>query len=65
MGAFLTLIPLFSTLLDKLIPDKGAADAAKLEFLRMAQAGELAQLTANTSLAQGQIEVNKVEAASP
>jgi hypothetical protein len=32
--------------------------------MRMAQAGELAQLDADLKLATGQIEINKVEAAS-
>ncbi|MBI2725387.1 MAG: hypothetical protein HYX42_03970 [Polaromonas sp.] len=59
--ALLTLLP---NLLDKILPDKGAADAAKLELLKMAQSGELAQLQANTDLAKGQMEINKVEAAS-
>lgn len=59
-----TLIPLLSGLLDKFFPDKEAADAAKLKLMEMAQNGELAQLQAATTLASGQIEVNKVEAAS-
>lgn len=59
--ALITLLP---NLLDKILPDKGSADAAKLELLKMAQTGELAQLQATTDLAKGQLEVNKVEAAS-
>lgn len=58
------LLALIPGLLDKLLPDRGAADAAKLELLRMAQTGELAALQAETTLAQGQNEVNKIEAAS-
>lgn len=57
------LIPIVTGLLDKIIPDKGAADAAKIELLRLVQTGELAALQAETTLAQGQNEVNKVEAA--
>lgn len=64
MGSLLALIPVFSQLLDKILPDKGAADAAKLELLKMAQAGELAQLNADVTIATGQAETNKVEAAS-
>ena len=62
--ALLTLIP---GLLDKLLPDKGAADAAKLELLRLVQTGELAQLQSNTDLAKAQIAVNLADAsgASP
>lgn len=60
-----TLIPILGSLLDKLFPDPQAAAAAKLQVMQMAQTGELAQLTADTSLALGQVEINKVEAASP
>lgn len=49
-------------LIDRFFPDAAAADAAKLELLKMQQAGELAQLAADTDLAKGQLEVNKVEA---
>ena len=64
MGALLSLIPVFSQLLDKILPDKGAADAAKLELLKMAQQGELAQINADVSIATAQSETNKIEAAS-
>lgn len=60
-----TLIPILGGLLDKLFPDPQAAAAAKLQVMQMAQTGELAQLTADTNLALGQVEINKVEAASP
>lgn len=49
---FAALIPLLGTLLDKLLPDPKAAAEAKLELLRMAQAGELAQLEVNKAEAQ-------------
>lgn len=58
------LIPLLGTLFDKLLPDPQAAAAAKLQVMEMAQRGELAQLDAELKMATGQIEVNKVEAAS-
>jgi len=45
------------SLIDKLIPDKTAAAAAKASLLTMQTQGELAQI-------QGQLEVDKVEAAS-
>ncbi|MDQ0035836.1 hypothetical protein J2W30_003604 [Variovorax boronicumulans] len=64
MGALLSLIPVFSQLLDKILPDKGAADAAKLELLRMAQAGDLAQINAEMTIATAQADINKVEASS-
>jgi hypothetical protein len=60
-GAF---IPLLGSLLDRLLPDPKIAAEAKLEVMRMAQAGELAQLDADLKLATGQIDINKVEAAS-
>jgi len=44
-------------LIDRLWPDKAQADAAKLELLKLQQSGELAEMT-------GQLEINKVEAAS-
>lgn len=43
--------------IDKLWPDKAAADNAKLELFKMAQAGELADLTARA-------DIVKTEAAS-
>jgi len=64
MGSFLSLIPIFSQLLDKILPDKGAADAAKLELMRLAQQGDLAQINADVAIATAQSDINKVEAAS-
>jgi len=64
MGALLSLIPVFSQLLDKILPDKGAADAAKLEMIKLAQQGDLAQLNADVAIATAQSETNKIEAAS-
>lgn len=51
-------------LIERIWPDPATKDAAKLELLRMAQAGELAHLQADTDLAKGQVAVNQVEAAS-
>jgi hypothetical protein len=59
-----TLIPVLGNLMDRLFPDPKAAADAKLEIMRMAQAGDLAQLNADLQLTTGQIDVNKVEAAS-
>lgn len=58
------ILPVVGTLIDKIFPDKGAADEAKLKLMELTQKGELAQLDADLKLALGQIEVNKVEAAS-
>lgn len=59
-----TLIPLLGNILDKLFPDPKAAADAKLEVMRLAQTGELAQLDADVKLAVGQMEVNKAEASN-
>ncbi len=64
MGTLLALLPTLSDILDKILPDKGAADAAKLKLVELAQQGELAKLNADITLATGQMEINKVEAAS-
>lgn len=44
-------------LIDHMWPDPAVADQAKLELLKMQQTGELAQIG-------GQLDINKVEAAS-
>ena len=44
-------------LIDRLWPDPSQAAAAKLELVKLQQSGELAQIA-------GQLEINKVEAAS-
>ena len=56
------LVPLIGNVLDKVIPDPQAAAAAKLEALRLAQTGELAELDAQTKLALAQIGVNQADA---
>lgn len=52
-------------ILDKLIPDPVARQAAKVKLLELEQAGQLAALDAELQLARGQLDINKVEAASP
>lgn len=49
---------------DKLFPDPQKAQEAKIELFKLQQSGELAKLAAETDLAKGQLEINKVEAAS-
>ncbi len=51
-------------LIDRLWPDPAQRDAAKIKLVELQQSGELARLTADTELAKGQLEINKVEAAS-
>ncbi len=50
--------------IDKIFPDQSQRDAAKLELIKLQESGELAKLASTTQLALGQLEVNKVEAAS-
>lgn len=50
------LIPLIGSVIDKIFPDKEAADQAKLKVLEMQQSGELAKLQADL---QEQQEVTK------
>lgn len=59
---FLALLPVVEKVIDKIFPDKEAADKAKLEMFRMQQQGELKQLEADVQLALGQMKVNEAEA---
>lgn len=54
-----------SKVLEKIFPDPAKAQEAKIELFKLQQTGELAQLAAETSLAQGQQSVNVEEAKSP
>lgn len=45
-------LDLGSKLIDKFVPDKAQADAAKLELLRLQQSGELAQIATNQKEAE-------------
>jgi|SRR6478609_3646039 len=58
------IFELGSKLIDRLIPDKEKKAEAQLKLLELQQTGELAYLAAETDLAKGQLEINKVEAAS-
>ena len=64
MFPFVELFPLVGKLLDKVLPDPQQAADAKLKLMELAQNGQLEQLHADTALATGQIETNKIEAAS-
>jgi hypothetical protein len=62
------VIPFFDIglkLIDKLIPDPQAKQAANLRLLELQQAGEFKQMDNELAGQLAQIEVNKVEAASP
>lgn len=60
----LALLPAVGDILDKIFPDKTAAEAAKVRLVELAQQGELARLQSETQIATAQAEINKVEAAS-
>ena len=64
MDPISALLGLGTQIIEKVIPDPAAKQAAQLELLKLAQSGQLAQLQADTNLAQGQLDVNKTEAAS-
>lgn len=51
-------------ILDRVLPDKAAREAATLELLKLQQAGEFRQLDAELQASLAQIKVNEVEAAS-
>lgn len=57
MGAFLSLVGPISTLVDRLIPDRSAAAAAKAQLVQLEASGELQTLL-------GQIQTNTAEAAN-
>jgi len=51
-------------IIDKVIPDPAAKQAAQIEILRLQQSGELKAMEADLAMAQGQMEINKTEAGS-
>lgn len=51
-------------LIDKIFPDKDAADRAKLEMLKLQQEGAFKELEMQIELAKGQIGINTEEAKS-
>ena len=52
-------------IVDKLVPDPQARAAAALEAAKMKQAGDFKDLEALIAPDQGQVEINKTEAAAP
>ena len=52
-------------IIDKLFPDKDAADKAKLELLRLQQEGAFKELEMVFDNAKGQMAINEAEAKSP
>lgn len=60
----LDFLPFIGTILDRVIPDPAAAAEAKLKVLTLAQEGELAKENADLQVQLGQIDINKIDAAS-
>lgn len=60
----LALIPVVEKIFDRVFPDPQQAADAKLKLIELQQNGELAQLASDTELAKGQLDINKIEAAS-
>jgi len=58
------LLTLGKTAIEKIFPDPGARLEATLKLEQLAQEGNLAELQAEVQLLTGQIEINKIEAAS-
>jgi len=61
---FLDFLPIVGKVIDKLIPDPAAKAEMQLKLATLAQAGEFKELDAQVQLLQGQIDINKIEAAS-
>lgn len=64
MGILPMLLPLLGDVLDKVFPDKEAADKAKLEVLKLAQEGRFKELDMLKEIDIAQSEVNKAEAST-
>ncbi len=54
-----------SKVIDKLFPDPEKANVAKLEMIKLQQAGEFKQIESALEMAKGQMEINKIEASAP
>jgi len=61
-GALGAVAGVVGKVLDRIIPDPAQKAAAALKLAELAQNGELARMANETALAQGQMEVNKIEA---
>lgn len=58
------ILDLFTKALDKVWPDPEKKAQLQLELAKMQQAGDFKELEATLAMAQGQMDINKVEAAS-
>lgn len=62
--SFVSVVGALFPLIDKLIPDKGAAATAKYSLLELEQKGELAYLEADLASRKMQTDINQEEAKS-
>lgn len=63
MNPLTLLLPLLTTVLDRVMPSKTEADKVKLEQAKAELNVELQKTLATSKIAEGQIEINKAEAA--
>jgi hypothetical protein len=54
--SFLDFIPIVGKVLDRVIPDKGAAAEAKLKLLELQQTGELAKIAASSEIIKSEAQ---------
>lgn len=64
MDPLTAILNMGSKVIDKLFPDKDAADKAKIEMLRLQQEGAFKEIQIEFELAKGQQAVNQEEAKS-
>jgi hypothetical protein len=60
----LALMGIGEKLIDRLWPDPAKAAEAKMELIKLQESGELQRMAMENDLMKGQIETNKIEAAS-
>lgn len=60
----LDVLTLGGKILDRVVPDKAANEAAKLEMFKAIQAGEFHQAELDAASARDQVELDKIDAAS-
>lgn len=58
------LLDIGGKIIDRLWPDPAKAAEAKLELIKLQESGELQRMAMDNELLKGQIDVNKIEAAS-
>lgn len=58
------LLPLLGTIIEKVLPDKAASEAAKVKLAELNSNGQLSELSVLAEVAKAQLDVNKAEAQS-